>query len=150
MSCKVSAKTLHNKNKYYKSKMTYKVQRTVSINALGLTVVVTEAVCEYSKLPLPFSPYSFSFRYLKKKCVYTICDKGLLLFNREQRCPIKLLCRIIHSVARLLSCCHVVLWMHHSEMVHLFLQWLKWSEYFLFLPFTTKHNFPTNFSGINR
>lgn len=41
--------------------MTYKVQREVSINALGLTIVVTQAVYKYSKnatslfsvLPLP-------------------------------------------------------------------------------------------------
>lgn len=65
MSYKVSAKTLHNKNKYYnKSKMTYKVQRNVSINALGLTVVVTEAVCEYSKVNCLF-PFLLTFSLLE-------------------------------------------------------------------------------------
>lgn len=62
MTCRIGARLLHNKNKHYnKDKMTYKVQREVPINALGLTVVVTEAVCEYAKMPLPFVPYPVFF-----------------------------------------------------------------------------------------
>lgn len=46
----VTAIPCNNKNKYYiKGETTYKVQREVLINALGLTIVVTQAVYKYSK-----------------------------------------------------------------------------------------------------
>lgn len=46
----VTAILCNNKNEHYnKGETTYKVQREVSINALGLTIVVTQAVYKYSK-----------------------------------------------------------------------------------------------------